>query len=817
MKKWEFNLNGQILTSQKLSMITSLFINENHKQLINKNNIFAIQLKIVIYEENLYRSITKIKIVDYDNFNSLVDYFIGRWNVVNSTYKELNLDKIIIEYKVYKRNNFPKGFKSKPLQLNNLKNNFKLDMPNKELNIPKTMDLTKWGNVQYNWNKTEATILLDKNQKYNIYIYSNYNKVDYIYNNIIIESFIDTLINSKNNLSTFKRNIENKEYNYINGKLDFCIINKETKFLQRINSVNKIESKFITMDLETRSIPITDKKSKMEVICLSYFDGLLTKSFYITDFENQKQLLNKAISSILIRKYTGYKVYFHNFSNFDAIFILSILSDLSNKIEPVIRDGRYINIKLYYGPNNKYVISFRDSMLLLPSSLKKLSNSFNDTEIKGIFPYDFVNNIALNYIGKIPEFEYFSNTINLDKYDELDKEDKEFVDQYIEYNNKFKNKTWDLRHELIKYCELDVISLWQVINNFQKLIYKNFSQDILNWPTLSSLAFAIYRSNFLDNKANIPIVLGKIYDNIKLAYTGGSVDVYKPYGRNIYRYDVNSLYPSQMLKQDMPIGYPTYFEGNIFKHVDKPFGFFNCKITTPDNLNEPILQLRFKLNNSIRTIAPLGTWEGMYFSEEINNAIKYGYKIEVLSGYLFEKKNIFNDYVEYLYKLKSNSKKGTPMYTISKLLLNSLYGRFGMSPEMSKHLIINNDELDNYLLDGTLLDFDQLENKKYLISIKNTKKNKSDDFYNKINISVPIAAAITAYSRIHMSNFKNNPCFNLYYSDTDSIDINKKLSEQFIGTELGKMKFENEFKEVVYLAPKVYGWINNENKKKKKK
>jgi hypothetical protein len=81
-----------------------------------------------------------------------------------------------------------------------------------------------------------------------------------------------------------------------------------------------------------------------------------------------------------------------------------------------------------------------------------------------------------------------------------------------------------------------------------------------------------------------------------------------------------------------------------------------------------------------------------------------------------------------------------------------------------------------------------------------------------LNISVSIAAAITAYSRIHMSQFKNNPDFKLYYSDTDSIDIDKPLNEKFIGKYLGQMKLENIFTKIVYLAPKVYGGINKQNK-----
>ena len=48
-----------------------------------------------------------------------------------------------------------------------------------------------------------------------------------------------------------------------------------------------------------------------------------------------------------------------------------------------------------------------------------------------------------------------------------------------------------------------------------------------------------------------------------------------------------------------------------------------------------------------------------------------------------------------------------------------------------------------------------------------------------------------------MSTFKNNPDYNLFYSDTDSIFIDNDLSENIIGSDIGKFKLEYIFKEVV--------------------
>ena len=45
-----------------------------------------------------------------------------------------------------------------------------------------------------------------------------------------------------------------------------------------------------------------------------------------------------------------------------------------------------------------------------------------------------------------------------------------------------------------------------------------------------------------------------------------------------------------------------------------------------------------------------------------------------------------------------------------------------------------------------------------------------------------------------MTQFKTMKDIILFFSDTDSIDINKPLDSKFIGSELGKMKLEHVFK-----------------------
>lgn len=58
-----------------------------------------------------------------------------------------------------------------------------------------------------------------------------------------------------------------------------------------------------------------------------------------------------------------------------------------------------------------------------------------------------------------------------------------------------------------------------------------------------------------------------------------------------------------------------------------------------------------------------------------------------------------------------------------------------------------------------------------------------------------------------MSLIKNNPNFNLYYSDTDSAVTDAPLPDIMVGDKLGLFKLEYVISRAVFLAPKVYAFI----------
>ncbi|KIN92741.1 hypothetical protein M404DRAFT_57961, partial [Pisolithus tinctorius Marx 270] len=83
------------------------------------------------------------------------------------------------------------------------------------------------------------------------------------------------------------------------------------------------------------------------------------------------------------------------------------------------------------------------------------------------------------------------------------------------------------------------------------------------------------------------------------------------------------------------------------------FGFIDCEVDCPEDIIHPILKIRRDVrSNTVRTFSPVGKFKGWFHSEEVKEAIKIGYKIKIISGYLFKEGDIFSSYIDDLYQIK---------------------------------------------------------------------------------------------------------------------------------------------------------------------
>lgn len=226
-----------------------------------------------------------------------------------------------------------------------------------------------------------------------------------------------------------------------------------------------------------------------------------------------------------------------------------------------------------------------------------------------------------------------------------------------------------------------------------------------------------------------------------------------------------------MLK-DMPTGNPVLTSE---KDLNKLFGFTYGLITPPSESELKVPLLRQRIEGEI--IYPRKPYKAMIFTELIKEAIKYGYKFEVEFSYTFDRtENVFKKYVLEHYKDKQNAKEVVTR-NISKLLLNSLYGKFGMK-EIDAMMRILPIEKALELEQTRYVDYmfpinSQFAIVKYRGRLPNEARQLFMDTELNINVpewttkelskgnvkgvqsSIPIAAAIAAYAALSMFPYMN--------------------------------------------------------------
>ncbi len=488
-----------------------------------------------------------------------------------------------------------------------------------------------------------------------------------------------TWIDTKINNDTLKREI---------GKSIIFFLGGEKVLVKKQLNAKPMLNLAITMDIETvnnggKLVPYLICAYNGNDFITSYANGNLDQSSLFTTFFNQLVTFFNKDSNIL-------NVYAHNLSGFDGVLLIKHLLSLGNVVPLLNNKGKILSIKVKLtidGYKGKTLV-FKDSMLLLPQSLRKLCEAFKIATPKGHFPFN-LNDIF--YIGAVPILELWTGL--------------ELPD-FVKLLNKYTNIDWNFKDEAIKYCKLDCSTLHKILVQFNQLIFSEFKINIDKVLTLPGLAMKIYRSHFMPKDTIYSINNIQVEQDIRDSYT---VDVYKPSNRitpflskaralfkKLYAYDVNGLYPFIMANTAMPIGRPVAFTGDIRNIEPNAYGFFYCKITSPAYLEYPILQRRIETSDGIRTIAGLGSWTGWIYSLEMDNAIKFGYSFEIIKGYQFNKGNIFESYVERMYNLRLQYSRGNAMNLVAKLLMNSLYGKFGMKLGTNTVEIFNSTKPYNY-------------------------------------------------------------------------------------------------------------------------
>ena len=418
----------------------------------------------------------------------------------------------------------------------------------------------------------------------------------------------------------------------------------------------------LTMDIETMKYPGNTVQLPV-LITIAHLD--VSNKQEITTFLLDKKILsdkglNYAIDSMWMKMFNYLSktveslnknnnnksvIFMHNLGAFDGFFLFQALINLfDRKDSQTIIDKEHDFIQITAKINNIQLV-WKDSLRIFDVKLDELCQTF---EVKG----------KLN--------KYNDKWNNLELFNDV-KELQIFID----------------------YAKQDSLALLNALIKAQQIYWTNYNVDISSIWSTSTLSLKIFRLNFL-NKIIPSLTRAQDY-YIRKGYFGGATDHYKLYGENLYYYDINSLYPSVMLKL-MPLNYIKYHNSIKKENFNNFFGFCLAEIECPKNINIPLLPYR---NSNDDVIYPTGIWKGVYFSELLKTVIKHGYKVKPIDGHEFYKAYLFTNYVNHFYDIKKNAIG--PTRFIAKMHLNQLYGYFGRSQELIITKNVNSEELEHIL------------------------------------------------------------------------------------------------------------------------
>lgn len=353
----------------------------------------------------------------------------------------------------------------------------------------------------------------------------------------------------------------------------------------------------------------------------------------------------------------------------------------------------------------------------------------------------------------------------------------------IDYS-KIKKVTPELREYLVH----DLKGLYQSL-------YKFFQSDIIRKAgfskTIASQALKVYQ-NYMPEKFIYPLT--GIGDNfVRESYFGGRTEIFKPlYMQDhpteyIKAFDVNSLYPAVMQR----FQYPNKYIGKTYKFDENIMGFWDVEVEVPEMYIPPLGYVHDPQRFG-KFIFPVGKFRGKWSTEELKYAMSLGVKIKkIYEGHVFESGGfLFQKYIDTLYEIRKNSPKESVDNVLTKLLMNSTYGRFGLC------------------LDREQIDFDDFQEGVYIHSEIQVSENvfirliRYDKTLDNTFTNVAISAYVTSYARILMHKLFMEDPEALYYTDTDSLFSTHDYPDN--AKNLGELKLEYKAARACFVLPKTY-------------
>ena len=434
---------------------------------------------------------------------------------------------------------------------------------------------------------------------------------------------------------------------------------------------------------------------------------------------------------------------------------------------------------------HNHIIEIRDSLKLLPFSVKRIGKSFKTKHKKLDMEYE-----GLRYAGC-----------------EITKEDQEYIANDVFVVKEALEIMFEEGHNKLTIGSCCLEEFKKITNHG---ISNTMSYDEL-FPDLTKMTLdPIYKYETADKY-------------IRKSYRGGWCYLVKDRaGTEAFdgtTADVNSLYPSMMSSESgnyYPVGIPYFWSGNyIPDKALKDNRYFFIRIKTRFYIKKdklPFIQIKSSLlYNSTEALESSDVYDratGQYYTHYIDadgnthdtrveltltctdyRLLKEHYNLvdfEILDGcWFYTQIGIFDEYIEKYKQLKLTSEGA--LRELAKLFLNNLYGKLASNTNSSfKYAFIKEDNTIGFM--------------------QVTANDKKAGY-------IPIGSAITSYARnftirTAQANYHGKGKRGFIYADTDSIHCDLQPNE-IVGIKVHDKNFccwklESQWDRAIFTRQKTY-------------
>lgn len=351
------------------------------------------------------------------------------------------------------------------------------------------------------------------------------------------------------------------------------------------------------------------------------------------------------------------------------------------------------------------------------------------------------------------------------------------------------------------YCRRDVEVMKQGMEVFIRFIKEH---DLGKFSlTIAGQALQAYRHHFLLGTIQIhryPHVM----EAERKAYHGGRTEAFyigKVPVDKVYYLDVNSMYPSVMLRQNYPVRYHTQVLNPSLSRVAQASRDFEVMVKGQWNIPEPVLPVLDE-----RLTFPIGRISSVITGPEYRYLADRGWITSIDKLWVYKRGQPFNDYINYFWNLRKEAiaSEDKVWDWISKLFMNSLYGKFGQRNPIYEVLDAHPGQPDG--LEAVITSLSSRPTSRMILGgkiwLKTGEEPAQWTFY-------PLSAWVTAYARLKLWDLiKLAGKGHCYYCDTDSLYVDQvgfdNLQHLIAENQLGKLGIKRQGRSLIIKGAKDY-------------